>query len=352
MAYARPLLTEIIARKIADIDSRLVTPAARLRRSILNALLRASAAVEHGLYGFINYLSRQIVPGTADDEYLLLHANWHGLSKTRAVAATGQFTAAGNGTIPAGTLLQRSDGVTYSVDTEITVSGSASVAITGTTVGQNGNAQAGLTLTFITPLPGIQSTVIAGAMTGGADEETTEAFRHRFREYVQEPPHGGSKSDYIRWAKEVPGVTRAWCFPGWLGAGTVGVFFVRDNDASIIPDPAEVDTVQKHLDDMRPVTAILSAIAPIKAAQDLTIKISPNTAAVQAAVTAELADLFSRSSSVETGAGSGTIYISKIRESVSIAAGENNNVVTVPADDITLSVGEIATLGTITFESL
>ena len=43
------------------------------------------------------------------------------------------------------------------------------------------------------------------------------------------------------------------------------------------------------------------------------------------------------------------ILISKIREAVSVAAGETDNTVTVPAADVTHTAGQIATFGTITW---
>lgn len=354
MPYQRPSLAEIINRKTTDLDSRLQGLAAPMRRRVFNALLRASAAIEHGLYGFINWLALQVVPALADEEYLRLHAEWNGVPRLGAEFATGTVLATGTGTVEAGSLLQRTDGVQYEVITEAVVSGSSPVEVRCVTAGQIGNITATSTLTFVVPVPGVQSTITAsgGDVSGGADIESIDAWRARFQDKVQQPPHGGALNDYVQWAKEVPGVTRVWPKGNWLGAGTVGVFFVRDNDATLIPDAGEVETVQAYLDTVRPVTANVTAIAPVAAEQDLTISLSPNTSVVQAAVTAELADLFSREAEVEDGTGSGTMLISRIREAVSIAAGESDNAVTVPAGNITLSVGEIATLGTITFSSL
>lgn len=352
MAYARPSLTEIIERKITDIDSRLPTASARLRRSVLNALLRASAAVEHGLYGFIQWLSRQIIPDTAEAEFLERHANWWGITRVAASSAIGNITVTGSGTVPAGVVLQRADGIEYTVDTEVVITSSGVVAVTCSTAGAAGNTSAGAKLSFVSPIAGIDSSATTEDLTGGADIETDDALRARLRERVQQPPHGGAKNDYIAWAKEVAGVTRVWSMPLWLGAGTVGVFFVRDNDASIIPDTAEVQAVQDYIDSVRPVTANVTVIAPIAAPQDMTIQIKPNDSITQANITAELTDLFSRAANVEDGNGAGTILISHIREAVSIAAGESDHVMVSPTANITLSIGEIATLGTITFQSL
>ena len=354
MAYSRPALSEIIERKITDLESRLSADAARLRRSFFNALLRASAAIEHGLYGFIQYISKQVVPSLADEDYLKEHADWNGVPRLKAAAAVGNILVTGNGSIPAGTILQRADGVQYSTDNETAIVTSGNVAATSLSAGQAGNAVVGAVVSFVSPIPGIQSnaTVAGEGFTGGTDIESIEAWRARFQEKVQSPPHGGALHDYIKWSKEVPGVTRVWPLANWLGAGTVGVFFVRDDDVSLIPSTQEVEAVQEKLDAERPVTANVTVIAPEAAAQNMTIAISPNSVTVQEAITAELADLFLRSAEVEDGTGSGVVLISQIREAVSIASGENDNSVVSPTANITPTVGQIATLGTITFESL
>jgi uncharacterized phage protein gp47/JayE len=84
----------------------------------------------------------------------------------------------------------------------------------------------------------------------------------------------------------------------------------------------------------------------------MTIQLSPNTASVQAAVQAELEDLFRREAGVEDGAGSGTVLLSHIREAISRAEGETDHVLVSPAADVTLSAGEIATVGNLTFQAL
>jgi uncharacterized phage protein gp47/JayE len=81
----------------------------------------------------------------------------------------------------------------------------------------------------------------------GSDEESTDELRARLLARLQNPPHGGNATDYEAWAKEVSGVTRAWSYPLELGAGTVTVRFVRDDDASPIPDAGEVAAVQLTL---------------------------------------------------------------------------------------------------------
>ena len=105
--------------------------------------------------------------------------------------------------------------------------------------------------------------------------------------------------------------------------------------------------VQDYIDERRPVTATVFVVAPGEAVTDPSIQLTPNTSEVQAAVTAELEDLYRRDASP-----GGTIFISRFREAVSRAAGEENNVVTDPTADIVAPAGDIHILGTISFSAV
>ncbi len=85
---------------------------------------------------------------------------------------------------------------------------------------------------------------------------------------------------------------------------------------------------------------------------NLTIQLEPNTAAVQAAVTAEVDDLFERKARPGSAAGDGKIPHSQIDEAVSLAEGEQDHAVTVPAGDIEPTHGQFPVRGTITFQAL
>lgn len=347
MAFSRPTLADLIVRAFADIQSRLPGSDATLRRSNLNVLSRVHSAAVHGLYGFIAWLATQIIYDTAEAEYLERWASIWGINRNPASFATGSVVLTGTDgvTIPALTELQRADGALYTVDADVIIaSGTATAAVTAVETGQAGNAVTGYALTLTSPIAGVTATATAGALSGGADAETDALLRTRFITRIQLPPHGGAKHDYEAWALEVAGVTRAWVYPQELGAGTVTVRFVRDNDASLIPDAGEVATVQAYIDDLRPVTAQVTVVAPIAAPLDYSIAVVPNTAAVKAAVTAELTDLISRES-----IPGGTLLLSHIRAAISAAAGETNYTMTAPTADVVVATGYMTTLGIITW---
>lgn len=359
MAFNRPTLQTILQRLQADINSRLTGSDSYITRAVLYVIARAIAGVAHGLYGHQSYTAQQIIPDTADSDNLERQAFWLGRGMTRnsATAATGPvtFTGTDGSVIPAGTKLQRSDGIEYTTDSDGTIVGSSiDISVTATSTGQDTNASAGQVLNLVSPVNGVQgsATVAEGGVTGGSDTESDAQLLARLREFVAASSNGVNLTQYAIWAKKISGVTRAWPFEHWLGIGTVGLAFVRDDDASIIPDAAEVQNVQDYIDERRPPGMTFVAFAPTAVPQDLTIQLSPNTATVQAAVQAELDDLFRREAQVEDGTGSGTILLSRIDEAVSIADGELDHVLVTPVANITLNPGELASLGTITWQAL
>jgi len=355
MPFARPSLPTLIDRVIADIESRMPGADARLRRSNLNVFSRVHGGATHGLYGYLDWIARQILADTADDEILERHAAiWLRGGRVGAASAVGEATATGtNGAvIEAGEVFKRADGARYLVDVETVIAdGVATLALIAETPGQDGNAPAATALTSESPIDGVNATVTvtAGGLTGGADVEDIDSLRSRVLERIRQPPHGGAKHDYVAWAKEVAGVTRAWCYPLEMGDGTVTVRFVRDNDASLIPDAAEVEAVQAYIDELRPAAAHLFVVAPVAVPIDFEIALVPDSPSIRAAVEAGLRDVLIREAVPEGGNDEGKIPRTHLAEAISLSAGENDHVLQSPAADITLSVGEMATFGSITW---
>ncbi len=236
MPLSRPTLTELVDETRSDLDSNLPGADSRLRRSVLDVLARMLAWASHALYGYIDYISDQIFPDTADAEHLERWASLWSLQRTAAVFATGSVVFSGtNGSqIPAATVVRRADGVEYETDSLGTISGgTATVAVTAKVAGVAGNASASQAVALLSPLSGVDSaaTVEASGITGGADQETDTALRSRVLTRMQQPPHGGAAFDYVRWAKEVSGVTRAWVIQPTQQS-------VEAFDAAALSDPA------------------------------------------------------------------------------------------------------------------
>lgn len=350
MPYDRPSLSQLVTRAETDLSARLLDGDTPLRRSVVGVLARVTAGQAHMQYGYLEWLAQQPFVDTAEAEYLARHARIWDVARKPAVAATGAVRLAGQdgAVLPAGTELQRADGTLYTVTADATVAAGVAVAtVNAQAAGAAGNTAAGASVTLASPVAGVQSagTVDAGGIAGGVDEEDDESLRARLLRRIQEPPHGGNAADYVAWALEVPGVTRAWVYPLRMGAGTVGVAVAADDAADgPIPGAELVQAVQAHLDAVRPVTAEVFAFAPAPLPVDVTLRLTPDTEAVRAAVRAELRDLFARES--EPGA---VLRISHLREAVSLAPGEQDHAVLAPAADVVPATHEMPVPGTITF---
>ena len=343
MPFTRPTLTTIIARIEADMSARLIGGKTVLRRSFLGVLARVFAGAVHMLYGALVWLSEQIQPDTAEAEILERYADVHGITRRAAAYATGEVDCTGTtgAVIPAGALLQRSDGIQYSVDTEATLdAGVATVDVTAVVAGADSNADGGESVSFVSPITGVdQAATIdsAAGIAGGVDEETDDELRARLLAYLADRPQGGSLADYEQWALEVSGVYRVFVFPEFDAEnliedqpGYVGITFITADTDAPIPSTQLVTDVGDHIEDLRPVTARVHVYKPIALSVSFEINISPNTSAVQDAIKAELSALFARE-----GAPDSTIPLSHIDEAISIAAGEYDHELVLPAADIT-----------------
>jgi uncharacterized phage protein gp47/JayE len=358
MTMDRPTLQQLIDRAGADVTTRLPGADVLTRRSNLHVLTRVHAGGVHGLYGYLDYQAKQIFPDTADDPNLERQAGFYGLFRKPAVAAGGQITIYGTSgfSLPAESLLQRSDGARFRVTANTTLSGTSALApVTAVEAGQAGNTAASTALTLVSPLDGIKSPglVATGGLTGGADPESSPALLARLIYRLQKPPQGGAGADYWRWVMEVPGVTRAYVYPRRMGAGTVGITFLMD-DASYGPIPSadDVARVSAYIHEVdatghpfrRPVCADVYVFALNALPLDFNIHLSPDTPANRAAVQAELKDLILREAEPEKG-----LLLSHCQEAISTAPGENDHTLVSPVANPTAGAGQIITMGAITW---
>lgn len=349
MTFIRPTLSELIERGRADIESRLPGADTRLRHSLLDVLTRTHAGAASGLYGYIDFIARQIPFDTAEGDILARWASIWGVQRKAAVSATGtvRFTGTDGTALPIGLALTRIDGAAYVTTESAGIDdGEAFILVEAVDGGAETNMDAGASLTLSSALAGINAAAIVQApgLVGGAAEESDADLLGRFLQRVRQPPEGGSQTDYVRWALLVPGVTRAWVYPAWMGLGTVGVTFVFDGRESIFPDSDDLEAMEAHLDVLKPVTAELVIFAPVPRPVDMIIRLTPNTEAVQQAVLGELADLF-----VRDAQPGGTLRLSRIREAISLALGETFHDLELPSVDPVSGPGEMLTLGDVTW---
>ncbi|ELL1618681.1 phage baseplate assembly protein V [Salmonella enterica] len=208
----------------------------------------------------------------------------------------------------------------------------------------------------VTPMANVLPDAVATkGITGGADIESAGELLARLEYRVQYPPFGGNQYDYVRWAREVPGVTRAWCLPTWKGGGTVGVTFVQDNNDDIFPTESDVtrvdDYISGHPDPVtglivgKPDGIIVTTFALTRKPVDMEIYISPNTEAMQKAVRQSLTALFYNEASP-----GGAMAPSHIIRSVAGVTGLNDFDVRKPLDIQYSAATELLVPGVITWK--
>lgn len=355
MTFNRPTLAEIKQRVEADFDTKIEGADSRVRRrSPLSVLAQVIAGASHYLHGHLDWISKQPFPQTAELENLETLGALVGIYRQSATKATGTVTITGtNGYIVnAGELLRRSDGVEYATATAGTISsGSATVNVEASVSGESGNADSGTILSFVSPITGIDSTATSGELASGIPIESDARFRERVLERWRTTPQGGADFDYKLWAKSIEGVTRVWVYPLELGAGTVTIRFMMDDTYSNgIPLSGDVADVQAYINTVRPVTAAVTVVAPVPTTRNFTITLkkangdTETSTTVRAAVEAELADMIKRD-----GEPGGTLYLSRIREAISVAAGEHHHTLTTPSADVVYTTGQIPIMGTVTW---
>ena len=379
MPFKRKTLSELRDENRNFLRAELKNVGALLRFANLKVVADMDAGMAHLHYGYLDYIALQSNPLTATGENL---AGWMALKrvyrKPASAAKSKDVKAVGsaNRVIPAGTILNRGDGYQYTVATEIKIqdSGEGHGGITAvlpdvtddvTGGGANGNADAGTVLTLDVNIAGVESqlTLIEAAI-GGADIEDEEAFRSRGLLSWQEPPQGGSDTDYKKWAMDVSGVTRAWVKRRLNGAGTVGVYIMCDGNLNdgfpvgtdgisqleewgAVKASGDQLSVADHIYPLQTDTAIVFVCSPKKKSIDFEIAgITDADSTVVSNIKNALTTLFFDEANPD---GSGKIDLSDINKSISNVDGTKGYILNSPSSNITFSIGEIPLLGKVYF---
>ena len=264
--WETPTLKEIRGLVRDNVRSSLPGADASVPNSVLRVLSDAQGALAHLTLQYIDWLSLQLLPDTAETEWLDRHgAIWlvnadGSTGRKQATFAAGivSFTGVLSTIVPIGTRLQGENTVAYETTAEITL-GSVPTEAPARALdpGTIGNLEMGDGLGLITAVPGVDGTVTIVEMTGGVDTENDDDLRDRILRRIQKPPMGGDDDDYVAWALAVPGVTRAWTSPGEMGIGTVTVRFMMDDlraSSGGFPNADDIALVTAYIDSKRPVT--------------------------------------------------------------------------------------------------
>jgi uncharacterized phage protein gp47/JayE len=320
-------------------------------------------------------------PFTSTDEWL---AGWMALKQAYRKAATAarspeaQIKGTSGRTLDAGAVINRADGYQYTTDAGVTIgsSGTATVAVTAvlpditedvTGGGSLGNADAGTILTLDANVSGIESTVtLIQPATGGADIEDEEDFRQRGLLLFQNPPQGGSDTDYRTWALAVSGVTRAWVRRRGMGPGTVVIYIMCDgNDKTNHGFPVGTDGVSQleewgavkatgdqgrvadYMYPLAPVTSLNYICSPTELVIDFEISGISDASSTTTAAIADAIDsvLFESADPL----GTGKIYLSDLNRAIGDVSGTAGFILVSPSANIEPGIGEMAVRGEVNY---
>lgn len=367
MPWTTPTLSQVRTMVRDDIVAAF-SGAVTIGNSVLRVMADANAGLAHLVLRYVDWISRQMLPDTAETDWLDRHGDiWlvnadSSTGRKGAAFATGTVTMTGT----AGTIVPLNTGLEYSTDAvgfettlQVTLgAGPTSVPIRAIDAGTQGNLDAGTILTLVNSITNVDTEATVVSLTGGTEEENDDDLRARVLLRIQEPPVGGSAVDFVKWATDVAGVTRAWCSPLEMGIGTVTVRFMMDDlraSTGGFPNAADIATVEAYIDLKRPV-AIKDRfiLSPIPEPIDFAISnLVPDTVAVRSAIATAVSDML-RARAAPAHSVNGitqegtTIYESWVSEAIMSVAGVES--FTLIMDDHPMPHnGALAVLGTIVY---
>lgn len=267
---------------------------------------------------------------TAEGRFLNLIAKDYGLDRAPAAAAWVQLTFTGipDAVIPEGTTvgIENSD-ISFATVTEAVIGDQKQTTVMARCKqpGVIGNVKADTIRLLFDPVKDIWTVNNIAPAAGGLNQESDESLRSRILYQKRNPEHGGTESDYKRWALSVTGVTYAEAINCGRGLGTVDVVVGADGNLDQV-----CDEVRKLIELKKPlgVDVVVTPVVP----KSVTVRVKViglNEAAAKNAVYAYLR-------TVDIG---GTIYLSKIVAAL-ISAGAEDVSILEPATNIELPIYE------------
>jgi len=341
MSWTRPTIQTIYERIKADMESRVTDNIKIPKVSMLGVLAIVFTGGIHLTYGFLAWIYKQIFVDTATEIGLTRWGNIFGLPRKAPNFTTGNvaFTGTTLYTVTAGTIIINSEGYEYETQDDFQIDVDSSVEVVAVEDGILYNTE-DTVFVLASPDPDVDTEVnkVGDGFDDGSDLETLESWALRLLQRLQSPPSCGTTEDYVRWALEVAGVGKAWCFPAeeWMGAGTVGLAVATDILEAVAP--AILTDVEDHVEALRPIPAHVDyfTIDPIPVEFD--IDVTPNTSDMQNAIDENLKALFI----LESKPG-GTSLISHIRSSIAAAGPDDYDITEIRVDGSPVPVANFST---------
>lgn len=257
---------EILSRISTNIDTR--------EGSFTNDMISAIAYEIWNTYQSLDAIIPIAFVDETSGEYIDKRCAEYGIKRKPGTVASTTLTLSGtDGTlITKGKVFMTEEGLEYLTDDDvIIVEGTAIVDATASGIGEDYNVPEGAIIRQFSNLSGLSS-VTSTEATGGTNPETDVALVKRLYDHLQKPATSGNAAHYRQWALEVPGCGDAKVFPLWDGPGTVKVVIIDSNK-----HPATetlVASVAEHIENVRPIGAIITVVSGVSKIIDLSAKIT------------------------------------------------------------------------------
>jgi uncharacterized phage protein gp47/JayE len=259
MPFKRDPLSVLLDRVYSNYTS-LYKPLDRTpRQNLLKVLASVDAGVYHQLLGDLDFLAKQIFPDTAEGEYLREH--WSGrVTPLYATGASGEVLISGipGRPVPAGLVFSAASGERYYTDQayRIGADGKAVALIKSQSFGTAVNLAAGEELSIVSTIPaGVDSKAktTGGGITGGADDETDEAYLTRVLLHLRNPVRYGKSGDFAAWALDsTPEVSAAWEFKDYGGDHALLVQVINGSQAKGVFPVRNLKAVADYIGEIAP----------------------------------------------------------------------------------------------------
>ena len=220
MAFNVPTIQEIRDRIQSDIEQRFGGTIPNNRQTLLSVLIVALSGALYIIYKTIEQIALTIFPSTARGVDLDRIGQQYNI--IRRTASFWEGTATSEDTMASliivGTRYRASDRKEYSVFSVSQSGADAVLSLRAIDPGATENRAVGEMLSIIVAIPNAPTTISVSAVTRTAvSAEGDDVYRSRILNTLRRRPQGGALSDYISWANEVSGVSRAWSYFNGLG---------------------------------------------------------------------------------------------------------------------------------------
>ncbi len=312
-----------------------------------DARLRAEAfaSILEGQSKYIDWSINQRFPNTANTAHLVRWALVYGITRKVPTISDGQVWVTGTpfAAVPINTPFVDAEGQQGKTSEAETISGLGFVGVDAVSVdtGVSVNWAQGELFTFSAPPVGVDEDLYALVdFTGGTDQETPAALLARLLDRIQNPPAGGTESDWRQWAESVDGVVAAFTHPERRGTGTIDVAIVTEGvDGHLaLPGASLITSVEDKLDEERPVTTLdHEVVTPDAKIQAVTINDLVADEGIDVATLDDPIELaiLNYYDTLETGV---SLIWADLHTAINSVDGVGNFTLAVPAGDVTATL--------------